>query len=636
MLLTLLRRAIVPAVLALTGGLVAPFHAEAVQDPPDSQDLVGVALLDDGQGVLLATPGRAQSGRKFRFRSLDTSALPQPLSRPVLSASGTKLFLQDPAGSALVVDLTIQHQASEILQYVDLRDVAINGSGGRHTHRLPSQRFVALRAGSADVVDDVGAVQPQSPPLTRKTNVNDEADGETASGAWLDSLRREALTHDGARGRRLGDWELFRITPDPELYVPVLEVAKDERVFPGRFETLERLGPHSLPTSELFRRYLRQDLEVRRKNCTIYYRVLSDPGTFTIEYWLYYAFDVGGLKGHLHDPEHVFVEVDKLGGVVHKVIADAHGFLAGNNIYTTTRPAARPAALPLFVMVELDKHATAPDMNRDGAFTPGIDENEYRERAEIWGVRDVMGTNNNHLLPYDDSMTLPRSPRDYLASVNILNRFPHEQGLADRACCRLIPLPVDSPRRTTCLVPTAECAMASVTLHPDFLNRTTIMKEWISPQSFLRATYVAGPGLGAHSVGLGYSIDLDRAPLLRALLPLPGRIGVEAFAWKHEDLRPATPELPSVRSGIGIGGHYEQFFSNLFGIHSGIRAYSPPISKLYVTFGPMVEIPIRNSGNVNFVPGLSLVPGGSPQFEMRISVGFWKRRVAAVGIAAGK
>ena len=63
--------------------------------------------------------------------------------------------------------------------------------------------------------------------------------------------------------------------------------------------------------------------------------------------------------------------------------------------------------------------------------------------------------------------------------------------------------------------------------------------------------------------------------------------------------------------------------------------YSPPISEMWMTFGPMVEIPLRNVGNVNLMTGLSVQPGGSPRFEIRISTGFWKPRLAAVGVAAG-
>ena len=390
--------------------------------------------------------------------------------------------------------------------------------------------------------------------------------------------------------------------------------------------------------SKLLGRYLRQTLEARRKECTIYFRVQSDPGAWTIEYWLYYPFDVGGLKGHLHDPEHVFVEVDKLGGFVRRVIGAGHGFFAGNNIYAATRLRATPVDFPLFVMVESNKHASAPDINRDGIFTPGVDENEYRERAKVWGVRDVAWINNNHLLSYDGTMTLPRYREDYLAPLNVLERFPHEQRLAGQACCRLVPLAVDPPRRTTCKEATTECAIASVMLHPDFVSRTTILKEWLFPQSFLRATYGLGPGLGVHSFGVGYSVDLDRTPGLGQLLPLPGRIGAEVFGWKLESRRFTSADHPARHldwSGVGYGIRYEQFLSNLFGIHSGVRVYSPPVSDVWVTFGPMVEIPVRDVGNVNLMPGLSVLPGGSPRFEIRVSAGFWKRRIASAGIAAG-
>jgi hypothetical protein len=175
--------------------------------------------------------------------------------------------------------------------------------------------------------------------------------------------------------------------------------------------------------------------------------------------------------------------------------------------------------------------------------------------------------------------------------------------------------------------------------HPDFVNRTTVLKDWVFPQSFLRATYGLGPGLGVHSAGLGYSVDLDRTPVLGRLLPLPGRVGVEAFGWKRESPEGGDVERPRPHldgDGVGFGFRYEQFLSNLFGIHSGLRVYSPPFSDVWITFGPMVEIPLRDAGNVNLLAGLSLTPGGSPRFEMRVSAGFWKRRAASAGVPAGR
>jgi hypothetical protein len=640
------------AALVLTGGLGWSVEASAHTVDAQAQDLVAVAILDQGRGVALATPGQETSGRRWRLRSFDTSQLPQPLVGPVLSASGTKLFLKGPEDSVFVIDLMKQERPDAPRHYVDRRDPAINGAAGRHTHRLPSQRFVVPDGFSVVVYDDVGEVQPMPPSRTGSGPAStscSEADlraclqpnGTRSTDATiqelLTSLRREAETANVA-GRTISDWEFFRVTPDPELYVPVLQVVRNEEVFPSPFETLERLAdPRDSSAAGLYERYRRQDLELRRRNCTIYYRVRSLPGSWLIEYWLYYPFDVGGISSHLHDPEHVFVEVDKLGGVVHRIIGAGHGFLAGNNTFSTDRPLARRVQLPLFVFVEFNKHATAPDIDRDGIFTPGIDENEYRERSKVWGVRDVVGTNNNHLLPYDRGMTLPRSAEDYLASVNVATYFPHETKLSEQACCRLVALPAESPVATPCHEATTACAVGSVMLHPDFQRMTTILKDWVFPQSFLRATYGVGPGLGLHSVGVGYSVDLDRTPGLGRFLPLPGRVGIEAFAWR-QDAEAATTNWPMTAGlegrGVGYGVRYEQFLSNLFGIHSGVRIYSPPISDVWITFGPMVEVPLVNKGNVNFMTGLAFSPSAPRRFEMKVGVGFWKRRAVSVGMAA--
>jgi hypothetical protein len=82
-----------------------------------------------------------------------------------------------------------------------------------------------------------------------------------------------------------------------------------------------------------------------------------------------------------------------------------------------------------------------------------------------------------------------------------------------------------------------------------------------------------------HSAGLGYSVDLDRTPVLGRLLPLPGRVGAETFGWKRESPERGKDERAAHHldgDGVGYGVRYEQFLSNLFGIHSGLRVYSPP------------------------------------------------------------
>ena len=458
-------------------------------------------------------------------------------------------------------------------------------------------------------------------------------------------LDRESAETLAAQGSGPLEWQFFRVSPDEALYAPVLEMTASEDVFPSAFETLQSLGKVAgtghFATDALLQRYLRVDVKTRKERCTIYYRTRSTAGSWVIEYWMYYPFDVGGLGAHLHDPEHFFVEVDKLGGTVRKPIGAAHGYFAPNNIYTADLRGAVAVNLPIFAMVEQYKHATAPDIDRDRVFTPGIDENEYKERAKVWGVRDVIGTNNNQLMSFDRTMSADRKPEDFLAPLAVTSRYPHATDLAAVACCRLLPLPQAPADVKPCDEPTTECARNSVVSHPDFLDPYKILKDWVFPHSFLRLTHGLGLRRGLHSLGVSWTSDLDRMPGLSRLMPLPGRFGAEVFGWR-QDISQTAIEFDRSSCvaeckrefGVGVGVRYDQFLSNMFGIYSAIRIWSPPVSDVWITFGPMVEIPLGNSSNLNFQVGLAFRPYDSPRFEMRTSIGLWKPRTGEIGMRA--
>ena len=713
----------------------------AAADPPAGDptlDVVGVAIVRGGQAILLATRGVDDHLHRWRFRSLDTHDLPQPIREVALAASGTKLFLETAAGPS-VLDLTREYRHNTPLQYVNARDVTADGAAGSTTHRLPSQRFASLREGTVRVIDDLGSVQaaypagdarlagvtgdgvvlyvradrrmdlcagpPSEPNACRELPARGDGDAvavlaqpglpaaatasrflvligpadgtrivdperEVAPGPPLrraeaalrarlmlhqlpatddqvkrpiDALLREARATSAAAGEAITDWLFFRVTPDEELYAPVLQFVRREAAYPAAFETLEMFGgataagtPHQVADT-LLGKYVRLTAAERRQRCTIYFRTLSFPGSWVIEYWFYYAFDLGGLGAHLHDPEHLFVEIDKLGGTVRRVIGAGHGYIAGNNVYSSDRAGALPIDLPLFAMVEFGKHATATDIDRDGIFTPGLDENEYRERAKIWGVRDVIGTINNQLLAYDRTMTAARFPEDALAPLSVVTRFPQESALSARACCRLVPLPDGQPELGACASPTTDCARRSVISHPDAREPETILKDWVFPHAFLRAVYGLGPRQRLNSAGIGYAVDLYRMPFLGRLMPMPGRVGGEIFGW-HQDLRVEDRDSCLAdcerANGVGVGVRYEQFISNLFGIYTAVRVFSPPVSDIWITFGPMVEVPVLNRSNLNFQAGLSFRPYASPRFETKLSVGLWKPTTNRFGIRA--
>src|ERR1019366_354416 len=121
----------------------------------------------------------------------------------------------------------------------------------------------------------------------------------------------------------------------------------------------------------------------------------------------YYPFDEGKAHPHIHDSEHLFVEVDKLGGTVRNVFASDHDSFVPNDLYSTLVKDSPPVELPIFAMVELAKHATVPDLNHDGRFARGVDDNLHPESNSVWGLRD-RGTKFHAIMePYRASMSVP-------------------------------------------------------------------------------------------------------------------------------------------------------------------------------------------------------------------------------------
>lgn len=74
--------------------------------------------------------------------------------------------------------------------------------------------------------------------------------------------------------------------------------------------------------------------------------------------------------------------------VVESVAASAHGVGWYTNVLETSR--AADTLVPLTLLVEENKHASAPDRDGDGLYMPRYDVNKYTNDA--WGLRDTAGT----------------------------------------------------------------------------------------------------------------------------------------------------------------------------------------------------------------------------------------------------
>ena len=148
----------------------------------------------------------------------------------------------------------------------------------------------------------------------------------------------------------------------------------------------------------------------------------------TLVYYFYYPEDKG-FTPHKHDLEHArfdvhFMPVDnedkeitssKRGTVpsyyvanISRVVGAAHGVSWFENILDIEED----TSLPITLFVEEGKHASCPDRNADGFYSPGYDVNHRFNDA--WGVRDIMATGEVGGVRYDTSKTKPRKPDDMI------------------------------------------------------------------------------------------------------------------------------------------------------------------------------------------------------------------------------
>jgi hypothetical protein len=148
-------------------------------------------------------------------------------------------------------------------------------------------------------------------------------------------------------------------------------------------------------------------------------RILLDPRNnndiiVRIRYFFYYEQDYGA-NPHQHDIEGAEVRLrlmhppdgstDHYDLQIRSIVGAAHGMRWSSNQLTVGQTALEDVALPISLLVEEGKHATCPDRNGDGIYSPGYDVNRTLEDA--WGVRDNFGS-GVLAAAYKADMTKPR------------------------------------------------------------------------------------------------------------------------------------------------------------------------------------------------------------------------------------
>lgn len=179
-----------------------------------------------------------------------------------------------------------------------------------------------------------------------------------------------------------------------------------------------------------------------------------------VEYWVYYVYNAFVVRGtwlpyrvqtnHPHDLERLYlvlsptdsaadpdvVDVDwaRRAFRIRRVVANAHDGSIPPNQYDV--PPGETLTAPLTVLVERGSHAMAPDLNRDGRFTPGVD--STTRTGLQWGIRDTGATWSRYRTSFMD-------PRDGTA-VHLCGPATLPGSSAD-PCGRYVLYPADDLQR---------------------------------------------------------------------------------------------------------------------------------------------------------------------------------------------
>lgn len=131
--------------------------------------------------------------------------------------------------------------------------------------------------------------------------------------------------------------------------------------------------------------------------------VTAQGGTFIVNFIFYYSKDFG-VNGHAIDLEGAEfklrlsptkpllyrLNLDSVKAAAHGLNWAANRLKVRRSHWNASRSEASDTLVPLTLLVEEGKHASCPDRNGDGDYTPGFDVNALSNDA--WGIRDVFGS----------------------------------------------------------------------------------------------------------------------------------------------------------------------------------------------------------------------------------------------------
>ncbi len=215
----------------------------------------------------------------------------------------------------------------------------------------------------------------------------------------------------------VGDGPKLTVEEIVTLTAPSLWFSSDEPLFAKGEYPFPHPHPCDEPSEKNVVYYQIQRISLRPGMEKVTIPVQDDPTffekvrDFTVRYYFYYREDVG-MNGHVHDLEvaefEIFLEKTDQGCYqvrMTRVTAFAHG----TDWYSNELIIENDVKVPVVLFVEEGKHATCPDRNADGIYTPGYDVNVRINDA--WGVRDVFGSGWLVAPGFTFAMFKPRRPK---------------------------------------------------------------------------------------------------------------------------------------------------------------------------------------------------------------------------------
>ena len=237
-----------------------------------------------------------------------------------------------------------------------------------------------------------------------------------------------------------------------------------------------------------------------------------------IDFFFYYPSEAG-LGSHKHDVESVEMKLlfgsrpdcpadCRYGFVVDKVVGKAHGMLWYDNTLT---PSAE-TRFPIHVLVEEGKHASCPDANGDGNYTPSYDVTERINDA--WGVRDIIRGGALYTGGFQSWMAKDRHKENRVfpplpADSYWRERLDRDAPPASRATYELRPFP-SAEAASPDLVP-----FIAGKGDPDWpavekMNALSEVADWTRSEAFVKSVSVAYRYDGDHGVSVTFPLFIVR------------------------------------------------------------------------------------------------------------------------------